>query len=73
MSGFHLSRISRYIFYKHLQDYGLVSTFPESFKVFKNKSKVSLITLNYDLERKLKSLFQRSFSSSQNGSINVAL
>lgn len=63
MSIFHLSRINKYIFYKHLQAYSLmtgdcvVSTSPESFKYFQNTSKVSLITISYQLERKLKSIF----------------
>lgn len=35
----------------------VVSTSPESFRYFKNTSKASLITLNYQLERKLKSIF----------------
>lgn len=63
MSIFHLSGMKRYNFHKHLQAYCLmtgdcvVSTSPESFKYFKNTSKASLITLNYQLERKLKSIF----------------
>lgn len=33
----------------------IVSASPESFNYVKNTSKISLITLNYELERKLKS------------------